>query len=75
MSAETTTRSFGLSEEAIRERLAEELAGAMRAEGNVPTIHAVAHSIARVLDLDHRRMIEQLEEAGVALERAAAPSS
>ena len=60
---------FGLSEEAVREQLAEELARAMRAEGNAPTIHAIAHSIARVLELDHLRMIEQLEQAGLRLER------
>jgi len=69
MSVTPTTGStvFGLSEEAVRERLAEELARAMRAEGNVPTIHAIAHSIARVLELDHLRMTEQLEQAGLRL--------
>ena len=59
---------FGLSEEQLRERLIEELARAMRAEGNAPTIHAVAHSIARVLEFDHLRMVEQLEKAGLRFE-------
>ena len=66
---------FGLSEEAVRELLAEELARAIRAEGNAPTIHAIAHSIARVLELDHLRMIEQLEQAGLRLGRESEPPS
>jgi hypothetical protein len=59
---------FGLSEEELRERLAEELTRAMRAEGNAPTIHAIAHSIARVIEDDHLRMLEQLDRAGVRVE-------
>jgi hypothetical protein len=40
----------------------------MRAEGSVPTIHAIAHSIARILSEDHLRLAEQLERAGVELD-------
>ena len=56
---------FGLTEQEIREGLAEELLRAMRSEGDAPTVHAVAHSIARILEQDHLRMAEQLREAGV----------
>jgi len=58
---------FGLSEQAIREALQEELVRSMRAEGGAPTIHAIAHSIARILEEDHLRMAEQLEAVGVRL--------
>jgi hypothetical protein len=40
---------------------------AIRAEGEAPTIHAIAHSVARVLELDHLRMAEQLRRAGIPL--------
>jgi hypothetical protein len=56
---------FGLSEEEIRNRLQEELIQAMRTEGDAPTVHAFAHSIARIIEEDHLRMAEQLERAGV----------
>ncbi len=56
---------FGLTEQQIRESLAEELIRAMRSEGEAPTVHAVAHSIARILEQDHLRMAEQLRKAGV----------
>jgi hypothetical protein len=39
----------------------------MRSEGERPTIHAIAHSIARVIELDHLRITEQLEQAGVTI--------
>jgi hypothetical protein len=39
----------------------------MRAEGGVPTVHAIAHSIARMLERDHLRIAEQLERAGIRL--------
>jgi hypothetical protein len=58
---------FGLSEQRLREGLEEELLRAMRAEGSVPTIHAIAASIARILEKDHMRMVEQLEASGVRL--------
>jgi hypothetical protein len=67
MKAGTVAGSLGLSEEELRLQLSEELARSMRAEGDAPTIHAIAHSIARVLELDHLRMVEQLNEAGVRL--------
>jgi uncharacterized lipoprotein YmbA len=56
---------IGLSEQELREQLVQEMTLAMRAEGDRPTIHAIAHSIARVLELDHMRIAEQLERAGV----------
>jgi hypothetical protein len=59
---------LGLSEQELREALEEELVRAIRAEGEVPTIHAIAHSVARILELDHLRMAEQLRRAGVPLE-------
>ncbi len=58
---------FGLSEQRLRDGLEEELIRAMRAEGNAPTIHAIAASIARVMELDHLRMAEQLEASGIRL--------
>lgn len=69
----TTTRSaaIGLSEATLRHELEEELVRAMhamRAEGEAPTIHAIAHSFARVLEQDHLRISEQLKRAGVRLE-------
>jgi len=45
MDAETHTW-FGLSEEELRNALAEEFTIAFRAEGNTATIHGLAHSIA-----------------------------
>lgn len=62
---------FGLSEEEVREGLKQELIRAMRVEGDAPTIHAIAHSIARILDEDHLRMAEQLEQAGMTITRSA----
>jgi hypothetical protein len=59
---------IGLREQELREALEDELVRAIRAEGEVPTIHAIAHSVARVLELDHLRMAEQLRRAGVRLE-------
>jgi hypothetical protein len=56
---------LGLSEQEIREGLEEELIRSMRAEGGAPTIHAIAHSVARILEQDHLRVAEQLETAGV----------
>jgi len=59
---------IGLTEQEVRQGLEEELVRAMRAEGGVPTIHALAHSIARILEEDHLRITEQLERAGVRLD-------
>ena len=63
----TTTTRFGLGEQELRESLQRELLAAMRTEGDAPTVHALAHSIARILEEDHLRMAEQLERAGVKL--------
>jgi hypothetical protein len=59
---------IGLREQELREALEDELVRAIRAEGEVPTIHAIAHSVAHVLEPDHLRMAEQLRRAGVRLE-------
>jgi hypothetical protein len=59
---------IGLSEQELREALEEELILAMRSEGDRPTVHAIAHSIARVIELDHMRLGEQLARAGLVLE-------
>lgn len=60
-------RTLGMSEQELRERLQQELLGAMHAEGDAPTVHAIAHSFARVIADDHLRIAEQLERAGVRL--------
>lgn len=58
---------FGLSEQELREALEQELITAARTEGGIPTPHAIAHSVARVIELDHLRIAEQLEATGVRL--------
>jgi hypothetical protein len=60
--------SIGLGEQELREAFEIELLQAMRSEGDVPTVHAIAHSFARVLELDHLRIAEQLERAGVPMD-------
>ena len=67
----TMTRhlTIGLAEQELRDAFETELLLAMRAEGNAPTVHAIAHSLARVMDLDHLRIAEQLRAAGIRLER------
>ncbi|HEY8777777.1 MAG TPA: hypothetical protein VIM33_15020 [Gaiellaceae bacterium] len=71
MSARTESWTvLGLNEQELREGLERELVTAMRAEGNAPTLHAIAHSVARIIADDHLRMAEQLEEAGVQLDPA-----
>lgn len=65
--ATTAQFSLGLSEQELRDALSEELAISFRAEGNLATIHGLAHSIARVIELDHLRIAEQLENAGLKL--------
>ncbi len=67
MAAETQI-PLGMSEQELRDTLANELALSVRAEGNTVTIHGIAHSIARVIELDHLRIADQLERAGVKLE-------
>ena len=59
---------FGLSEQRLREGLEDELLRQMRVEGGAPTVHAIAASIARILEEDHLRMADQLRAAGVSLE-------
>jgi hypothetical protein len=60
--------ALGLTEQELREGLQQELLRAMHVEGDAPTVHAIAHSVARVLVSDHLRIAEQLESAGVRLE-------
>jgi len=60
--------SLGLPEQDLREALEEELLRSIRVEGDVPTVHAIAHSVARILEQDHLRLAEQLERAGVHLQ-------
>ena len=67
--------SLGLSEKELRDMLVEELELAFRTEGDMATSHAIAHSVARVIVLDHMRMAEQLERAGVRLTARGAPKS
>jgi len=67
MSAAPTLPEFGLSEQQLREGLQEELIRSMRSEGGAPTIHAIAASIARVIERDHLLMAEQLQAAGLRL--------
>jgi len=66
--ASTAQISLGMSEHELRDALTQELTISFRAEGNTATIHGLAHSIARVIELDHLRIAEQLEGAGVRLE-------
>jgi hypothetical protein len=54
-----------MSEQELRDALTQELTISFRAEGNTATIHGLAHSIARVIELDHLRIAEQLEYAGI----------
>jgi hypothetical protein len=70
MAMEQSYAVFGLAEQELRSELEEELVRALRAEGEAPTVHAIAHSIARILELDHQRMAVQLEQAGVSLRQA-----
>ncbi len=58
---------IGLSAAELRHELEEELMLAMRTEGDVLTVHVIAHSIAQVIEHDHLRIADQLEQAGVRL--------
>jgi hypothetical protein len=51
--------------------LTQELLLTTTTEGEAPPVHAIAHAVARVLEIDHLRIAEQLERAGV---RLGAPS-
>jgi hypothetical protein len=59
-----------LSEQQFCESLEDELARAARAEGGAPTLHAIAHAVAGVIELDDLRIAEQLAATAVELERA-----
>ena len=59
---------LGLSEQELRQGIEDELITAMRTEGNAPTIHAIAHAVARTIELGHCGIAEQLEAAGIRLE-------
>jgi hypothetical protein len=65
----TKQTTLGLSEQELRDAITDELTLSFQAEGNTATIHAIAHSVARVIELDHLRIAEQLEAAGVRLGR------
>ena len=71
MATETLTR-LGLSEQELRELLTEELERALQAQGGEWSADAIGHSVARILHLDHLRIVEQLEAAGIQLEGDAA---
>jgi len=62
-----SANTFGLEESELRAELEHELLRSMHVEGDRPTVHAIAHSVARILHEDHLRMLEQLERAGVTL--------
>lgn len=70
MAKTATYAPLGLTEPELRAELEQELARAMHAEGDAPTLHAIAHSIAWVMSRDHLRMVEQLERAGIRLANA-----
>jgi hypothetical protein len=65
----TTEPTLGLSEQQLREAFEKELLLAVRMGGSAPTVHAIAHSFARVVELDHLEMARQLRAAGVQLDR------
>jgi len=62
---------LGLPEQDLREGLEEQLLRSMHIEGDKPTVHAIAHSVARILEQDHLRIAEQLEQAGIKLQQPA----
>ena len=71
MATETLMR-LGLSEQELRRLLTEELERALQTQGGEWSADAIAHTVARILHLDHLRVLEQLESAGVKLESDAA---
>jgi len=62
---------LGLPEQELRQTFEEELLRAMHVEGDRPTVHAIAHTVARIIEKDHLRIGEQLEHAGVQLDAPA----
>jgi hypothetical protein len=65
LATEQSYAMFGLAEHELRSELEDELVRAVPAEGEAPTIPAIAQSVARILEQDHQRMAAQLERAGV----------
>jgi hypothetical protein len=59
--------TIGLSEQRLRETLEQELLRAMPPRAAVPTVEAVAHAVARAIELDNLAIAEQLQAAGVPL--------
>jgi hypothetical protein len=68
MAATDVNDSLGMSESAVRLRREDELAHAMKTESGVPTIHALAHSIARIIAENRHTAGPQLAGAGLELE-------
>lgn len=64
MTAKAKT-SLGLTEQELRDVLSEELRISSRVESQ---LDAIAHSVARAIELDHLRMAEQLASVGVELD-------
>ena len=62
---------LGLPEGDLRKGLEKELLRSMHIEGDKPTVHAIAHSVARILERDHLLIAEQLEQAGINLHEPA----
>ena len=63
-----TETGLGMSEQELRDALTQELTISLRTEGNAVTIYGIAHAVARVIELDHLRIGEQLEKAGIDLD-------
>lgn len=66
MTAKAKT-SLGMSEEELRDVLSEELRISSRVESQ---LDAIAHSVARAMELDHLRIAEQLAKSGLQLDPA-----
>ena len=66
-SQETLYGRLGLPEPELRQLLEEAIERAVGTEREL-TAHAIAHSVARVIEQDHQRIAEQLAGAGVKLE-------
>jgi hypothetical protein len=73
MAAELGGR-LGLSEQELRDALTDELDRALRAQGGEWAPDTIAHGVARVLHLDHLRMLEQFEAAGIRMQGDSAQS-
>lgn len=67
MPTESPAPTLGLSEQRLREEIEEHLLRSMHVEGDRLTAHAIAHAVARAVQDDHLRMVEQLARAGVGL--------